>query len=238
MNYGYEFETKLLSAIINDTEFLTQIGDVIKDSHFQSDAGRWLMKVALKYYKEYKQAPSLLVFKTEVEGLDSNLSLLKDQAVSFLRDAYLQSNYLDLGYVKEKAVNFCRDEEVKAAILQSVEYLKQGEYDKIRSRIDAALKVGLNKSIGHIYKDEVRERYSLSSRKIVPTNWSAIDDITQGGIGQGELAVIIAPGGVGKSWVLSYIGCKAIQAGYNVIHYTLELNKYYVGKGMTVSYQE
>ena len=230
MNYGYEFETKLLSALTNDTQFLIQIGDILKESYFQSDAGKWLIRTTLNHYKEFNQAPTLLVFKTEIERLDPNLKLLKDQIIAFLKDSYVNSKSTDLEYVKQTAVKFCRDEEMKIAILESVEHLKVGNYDLIRSRIDAASKVGLTNSIGHNYKEEVQERYMLNIRKTIPTFWPVLDDITQGGAREGELSVIIAPGGVGKSWVLAYIGCKAIQAGYNVIHYTLELNKYYVGK--------
>lgn len=51
----------------------------------------------------------------------------------------------------------------------------------------------------------------------------------QGGLGAGELGVVVAPAGIGKSWVLSAMGAYAISKGLNVVHYTLELNEAYVG---------
>ena len=51
----------------------------------------------------------------------------------------------------------------------------------------------------------------------------------QGGLGAGELGVVVAPAGIGKSWVLSAMGAYAISQGLNVVHYTLELNEAYVG---------
>ena len=51
----------------------------------------------------------------------------------------------------------------------------------------------------------------------------------QGGLGAGELGVVVAPAGIGKSWVLSAMGAYAISQGKNVVHYTLELNESYVG---------
>ena len=56
-----------------------------------------------------------------------------------------------------------------------------------------------------------------------------IDDLADGGLGKGELGVMVAPAGIGKSWALVNIGANAVKAGLKVIHYTLELNEHYVG---------
>jgi KaiC/GvpD/RAD55 family RecA-like ATPase len=53
--------------------------------------------------------------------------------------------------------------------------------------------------------------------------WAEIDEICKGGLGSGELGVVIAPTGAGKSMVLVHLGTEAIKAGKTVIHYTLEL---------------
>jgi replicative DNA helicase len=50
-----------------------------------------------------------------------------------------------------------------------------------------------------------------------------------GGLAAGELGVIAAPSGIGKSWALATIGANALKAGKKVVHYTLELNESYVG---------
>jgi replicative DNA helicase len=68
-----------------------------------------------------------------------------------------------------------------------------------------------------------------SVRNTVKTQWEAIDDIADGGLGKGELGVFVAPAGIGKSWALVNVGSAAAKAGLNVIHYTLELNEAYVG---------
>ena len=59
--------------------------------------------------------------------------------------------------------------------------------------------------------------------------WTPVDEITDGGLAGGELGIVVAPSGVGKSWVLQALGANALRAGKNVIHYTLELNQAYVG---------
>tara|TARA_Y100000310_G_scaffold154832_1_gene154361 strand:- start:40 stop:900 length:861 start_codon:yes stop_codon:yes gene_type:complete len=67
------------------------------------------------------------------------------------------------------------------------------------------------------------------ARKTVETPWDVINEILQGGLAEGELGVIVAPAGVGKTWVLAAIGAAAVKKGKRVVHYTLELNDAYVG---------
>jgi len=50
-----------------------------------------------------------------------------------------------------------------------------------------------------------------------------------GGLGPGELGIITACAGSGKSWVLCKLGAEAMKQGKNVVHFTLELNENYVG---------
>ena len=53
--------------------------------------------------------------------------------------------------------------------------------------------------------------------------------MADGGLGSGELGVMVAPAGIGKSWALANVGANAVKAGKTVLHYTLELNQAYVG---------
>jgi replicative DNA helicase len=70
---------------------------------------------------------------------------------------------------------------------------------------------------------------SVMSRNCVKTNWTEIDTIMDGGLAAGELGIITACAGSGKSWVLSKLGAEAMKQGKNVVHFTLELNENYVG---------
>ena len=67
------------------------------------------------------------------------------------------------------------------------------------------------------------------NRSTVPTNWKPINDLMDGGLGPGELGVIVAPSGVGKTWILTAIGAEAVRKGLSVVHYSMELSEHYVG---------
>ena len=114
--------------------------------------------------------------------------------------------------------------------MSSVDLLKAGDYDSIKIMIENALKAGHDKHIGHEYIKDIEERYRENSRVIMPTPWKKINDLLQGGLGNGDFGLIFGSPGGGKSWSLVAIGGFAVRLGYNVLHYTLELGEEYVGK--------
>jgi len=136
----------------------------------------------------------------------------------------------DLTFVKDEILKFCKNQEIKRAIMDSVGLLKMGNYDEIKSKIDGAMKAGADTDIGLEYKDNVAVRYEEAARATMTTGWDVIDDLMDGGLAPGELGVVMAPAGIGKSWLLINIGANAMRAGKTVVHYTLELNENYVGQ--------
>ena len=66
-------------------------------------------------------------------------------------------------------------------------------------------------------------------RAPVTTGWPEIDALTKGGLGKGELGIIIGSTGSGKSHLLVHLGAEAIKAGKTVVYYTLELSDRHVG---------
>jgi replicative DNA helicase len=107
--------------------------------------------------------------------------------------------------------------------------LKTGEYDKIKGLVDKAMKAGMERNLGHNYHKDVATRMSEMCRNTIPTGWDVIDSLMDGGLGPGELGIVVAPAGIGKSWLLCSLGAKAMKKGKNIAHFTLELNENYVG---------
>ena len=102
--------------------------------------------------------------------------------------------------------------------------LKDNEsFDKIKDKIDVAFKLGSVNDSGYHYMKDFERRFELVARNPIKSGWDEIDQITHGGIGRGELGVVIAPTGAGKSMALVHLGAQAMLNGLNVVHYTLEL---------------
>lgn len=169
LNYGYEFEVKLLSSLMTDENFLIQVSDILKPEFFQNTSAKWIVESILSYYTKYNKSPTLVFFKTEIAKLPDSKKLLRDEAVSYLREAKKYENSEDLEYVKEQAVDFCRNQSIKSAILESVELLNNSDYDGIKVKLDNALKVGQNREVGHIYIKDFEERYQEDNRNPIET---------------------------------------------------------------------
>ena len=212
---------------MKDKPFLQQISDLLEPDYMSSDASKWIAKTILDYHKQYKTTPTLDALKVNVESIE--VDVLKAAVIMQLKDIM---NYLDaddVQFIKDQFLNFCKNQKLKNAILESVELLKGGKYDEIKANIDNAMKAGSDRNIGHEYNEDVDARYEANVRHPVETPWEVINEIMDGGLGMGELGVFVAPAGIGKSMALVSIAAAAVERGMNVIYYTMELAEGYVG---------
>lgn len=225
--YGYSFQTKLIACILSDNIFISQVYDILKDEYFESESIRWIIHKCFSYYAQYKKIPTLDVLKVYSEKLED--VLIRQEIVNSLRDSIKLIGSEDLDFVKDTTIVFCRNQELKSAILQSVEYLKAEKYEQIKDVIDKALKVGMSNDIGLDYLDDIDTRYVEDARKPIATGWPVINTLLKGGLSAGDVGMFIANSGAGKSWLLTHIGANAIKEKMTVFHYTLELNQSYTG---------
>ncbi len=225
--YGPKFQVKVLSSLLTHKEFLTNIYDILNEEDFNNQAHRWIVKEILKYYDKYHTVPSLDILKVEVKKIENEV--LQISIKEQLREAYIASDE-DLKYVQEEFTGFCKNQQLKKALLSSVDLLKAGDYDSIKIMVEEALKAGADKNIGHEYNLDIETRYREDSRKPIPTPWDRINELLQGGLGEGDFGLIFGNPGGGKSWSLVALGGHAVRMGYNVLHYTLELGEDYVGR--------
>jgi len=226
--FSNTFQIKVISSLLGDRVFTRQVFDILKPQYFDSEASEWLVKEIMSYMDTYETLPTLDVLKVKINSVERDV--LKTSIVDTLKSAWTNLESEDLDYVKEQSVEFCRNQSIKNAILDSVSLLEQGKYDTIKKKIDDAMKSGQSQDIGHDYKTMIDVRYEDTIRNVVSNGWKVIDDVTQGGFGKGELVMFAAPPGIGKSWSLINIGVNAMKQGKTVAHYTLELNEGYVGQ--------
>jgi len=225
--YGPSFQMKVISSLLTHKEFLQNINDVLSDEYFANPAHKWVINEIIKYYEKYHTTISMDILKVEMKKLDNEV--LKVSVKEQLREAY-KADIEDLAYVQEEFSTFCKNQQLKKALLNSVDLLKAGDYESIKYMIESAMKAGQDKNIGHEYKKDTESRYREDHRTIVPTPWGQINELIQGGLGNGDLGLIFGNPGGGKSWTLVALGGFAVQMGYNVLHYTLELSEAYTGR--------
>ena len=165
--YGWSFQVKILAAMFTDRSFLQQIADIIRPEYFESDANNWVLDVILDHFREYKTPPSKDVLKVKVTEIDNDV--LKTAILEQLKEVFRYMESDDLSFVKDEILRFCKNQEIKQAIMDSVGLLKMGNYDEIKSKIDSAMKAGADTDIGHEYKKEVVARYTNAARDTIRT---------------------------------------------------------------------
>ena len=225
--FGTSFQKKIVTSLLFRKTFLPSIFDILDSKIFDSEADRWLVNNIKKYFLEFKKSPTLEALKILIGDIDSDI--LKTSVIHNLKEVYNNREATDLEFVEKTILEFCRNQSLKNAILKSVDLLQIGEYEQIKAVIDEAMKAGTVADLGHDYIKNVKGRFEESARTTVKTPWDVINEVMDGGLGKGELGVIVAPAGIGKTWMLQCIGSGCIKNGLTAVHYTLELNQSYVG---------
>ena len=225
--YGTAFQIKVISALLTHKDFLININDIISDEYWDNQAHKWIIKEIIRYYEKYHTTPSMDILKVELKKVDNEV--LRVSIKEQLREAY-EASADDLEYVREEFSTFCKNQQLKKALLNSVDLLKAGDFDGIKFLVESALKAGQDKNIGHEYNKDIEARFREDARKVIATPWERINDLLQGGLGNGDFGLIFGNPGGGKSWSLVALGGYAVRMGCNVLHYTLELGEDYVGR--------
>ena len=111
--YGSSFQAKVISSLLVDAKLLDTLEEIIHKKFFDSDANKWIVNTIKDYYDQYKKAPTLDVFKIEVEKEQN--PALKKTVIDQLRVVYTQIGQDDLDYVKNEFTAFCINQNLKDA---------------------------------------------------------------------------------------------------------------------------
>jgi hypothetical protein len=231
--YGKPFQEKIFQAFLTDRSWAMQMIEIMTPEYFDLKYLQYLCKSYFTYHQKYKDFPTLTLLVTIIkddlrEGKDT---ILRDQIIDYLQRIRTNPNVGDLDYVKDKTLDFCKKQAMKEALEKAVEMIATDNLDSVVGLMKDALAAGTPASVGHDFFEDMEARFVKTRRQVCPTGLPQIDapDILNGGLGRGELGVVIAPTGVGKSHFLVQMGAEALRVGKNVVHYTFELTESSVG---------
>lgn len=197
---GIDFQHKLVKLFFEDSTFFTMINPIVDQNMFTEDVLRRIVGYMKDRYNESGVAPTYvdmdLYIRVHVHDaitLDTILSTLQ-----VLREIDLVGQDI----VKSEADKFFKQQNLTKAINKSIEIVKEGNVSKyydIEDLIRGALDTNVSLDMGYNPMDGIDEALEENYRKVIPTGFSRLDKALYGGLGTGELGVIIAPSGVGKS---------------------------------------
>lgn len=178
-----------------------------------------------EYYHKYEHAPSFStleqITKSEVTSPMAQKMVLDmiNQVNETPNDGYQ--------YVQEKSLKFCKQQELQKVMTKAQKIIDKGDfesYDYLEEMVREALQVGeVDTGTADVFfnLDEVLDD---DFRHPIPIGIPGIDNLLKGGLAKGEIGVILAPTGVGKTTVLSKISNNAFNLGYNVLQIFFEDN--------------
>ncbi len=207
-----------------DRPFADQMFEVLDISFLELKYLQVFLRKIVSYRKKYGVHPSDTVMKSVIRTeLDSESEANKVRVRDYYANILASGPPSDSEYIKQTAIDFCKKQKLKEALIKSVDLIKNSSFDEVAGVINDAISLGNSNDCGYDYLVDFEKRFEEKSRNAISTGWSIIDDLCGGGLGTGELGVVIAPTGAGKSMVLAHLGSEALKAGTTVIHYTLEL---------------
>ena len=222
---GNTFQVQLLNQIVVDKDFSHSIMDVIESSYFDNKYFKIIIQMIKEYHVKYESTPT---FDTLEQIVKSEIS--QELVAKIVLDTLKQvkdAPFEGTSFVQEKALKFCKQQELQKAMDKSQKIITEGDfesYDKVEGLIREALQVGeVEKGQTDVF-DNLDTVLDEDYRHPIPMGITGIDKLLKGGLAKGEIGVILAPTGVGKTTVLCKIANTAFNMGYNVLQIFFEDN--------------
>lgn len=230
----YEFSDNIQRAILylakSDKDWFSQISNLVKPEYFEFPAHSKMYSILQGYYDKYRELPTDDVILEECRQ-----TLQPNQQFSVFSDEIYAINSLDTSAFKHQDYyldiieDFARREATKLAIAESVQLIKENKFGEVERVIKAALSVSRTVNNGLSYFDEVNTRwdrtYNQEKKERFKTPLKTLNAALDGGIERGEMAIVMAPLGVGKSLFLVNQAVTSIMENKNVLYVSLEMSE-------------
>jgi len=221
------FQVSVISYLFNDATLFRRFTKYIQVSYFTEFQFRDIIEIAMKFFEKYDEVPSKTSLLNEL-----NTTCIRTNGRTTILDYqnYVNEIYefdFNEEYVKDEILQFVKIQAVYAGLKQAYMTMQDGK--KVLDIITESVSIG-NKIVfdgGYDYKKEVPSRIKRLEQGIrtpnqVPIGMIDLDRVTKGGIGSGELGVVIGQTGIGKSIFLCNVAIGACMIGKKVFYGTME----------------
>lgn len=220
---GHDYQLRLIAQFLTDRKFANSILDIVDPNYFEDQ----YLRVIAATIKDAKATDDII---PDVGSLE--FRLLEDVKDDYQRKYVIQqlrkvqeADLNDTLKVQDMAMRFCKQQEMKKSMMQVNKIIERGnleDYDQVEAIIRKALEHGDNQDDGLTVFESVENVLVDDFRKPIPTGIKGLDEIMDGGLSKGELAVILAPFGVGKTTMITKIANTAMSENYKVLQIFFE----------------
>ncbi len=222
---GFSFQQSLLKAIIEDRKYGDTIIEVLETKFFDNNSFRYIIENVKELYSSYGKIPN---YDTIAQKIMSESGNKDSNRIHIDTLEQIKNDDKDTHFVKDRALNFCKQQNLKKELKNVNHIIENGnfeEYHKIEQIIQKALQVGADDNdVVDVFHD-IDSALEKDFRLPIPTGIVGIDNLLKGGLGRGELGIILAPTGTGKTTILTKFANTAFNNDFNVLQIFFEDNR-------------
>lgn len=220
---GRDYQLDLFHEIITDHKFGETVIEVLDSKHFNVESYQKLITILRNYYKEHETILNFPNLRSQIHmEISPEYGALRTQLLDTVQE--IEERKVPNKNVQEYVTKFCKMQSLKNVIQEISKKVERGvveDYDQIEKKLKDALifkevedSITLYHDIDNVLSDDFRDP--------IPTGIEGIDQIMGGGLAKGELALVIAPLGVGKTTFLTKVANQAYISGRNVLQIFFE----------------
>jgi hypothetical protein len=222
---GVDYELRLVAQLLTDNRFANSIIDIIDPNYFLDQH----IKLIVASIKDAKEDDDIIpdMGSIKIRLLETITDdLIRKFIIQYLAKISEASSYDSLK-IQDIAMKFCKQQELKKSIKKIQKIIDLGDieqYDECEAILRKALDHGDNKDDGMGIFENIKDVLKDDFRKPIRTGIKGLDEVMDGGLSKGELAVILAPFGVGKTTMITKIANTAMNDGNKVLQIFFEDN--------------
>lgn len=205
--FGKDFQYRLIKQIILDKKFAASIIPILNPNYFDDSDLRILVSVIINAFTKDDIHLNYETLKIRVLSHDFVKGDMLIDRFNHLIEAVKEKDDNDFMNVREIAILFCKKQELKKAVDKVSKIIEKDdleEYLTCEMIIKEALSKGVIEDNTVMLDDDIDETLSDDFREVIPTKITGFDVSLGGGLGKGELGLVIAPLGTGKTTLATY----------------------------------
>jgi len=220
-------EDLILNNLVHNELYCRKAMPHLKPEYFEG-SDRAVYDLILKFVGKYNKLPNSKVLSIELQSSDyssrPNVNDILQTINSFETPAEADDSWLVTTTEK-----WCKDRAVHLAVMEAISIIDGKGEDKAEGAIpdilSKALSVTFDTNVGHDYIENAQERYDFYNKHEdkMPFDLEMMNTITNGGVPNKTLNIILAGTGVGKSLAMCHLASAALSQGKNVLYITLEM---------------
>lgn len=218
---GHEFQLDLFSEIIVDSKFGESVIEHLEVNHFKIEALQKIMFLLKNYFKKHEAVMTFPILRTQV-NMDIPDITFRTQILDTISE--IETRNVTNKNIKEYVTKFCKMSSLRNVLSEIGKKVEAGlvdEYDQIEKKLKDALIFRDTQDSITVYQD-MENVLSDDYRDPIRCGIDGIDELIGGGLASGELALVIAPLGVGKTTFLTKVANQAYLDGRNVLQIFFE----------------